>query len=74
MQPGLEIVQMEIEFLMDDFGRLYILSIDHIWVREKNDQPCDHSAMLKDFLVKEEQREISLQQQVIERQSTLIKQ
>jgi hypothetical protein len=53
MEQGLEIVQMEIEFLLDDFGKLYILCIDNIWVREKNDLPCDHKAMFKDFLVKE---------------------
>jgi hypothetical protein len=36
-----ELVKMDVEFLIDDFGFIIIMEATNIWIREKNELPKD---------------------------------
>jgi len=49
---------MNVEFLEDDFGKIWLFNAKDLWIREVNELPTDYNKMFSQFLITSAKKDI----------------
>lgn len=63
-----ELIRMECQFLVDDFGNIQLVKAKEIWIREPNQMPTDHERMFSQFLMNQEKKDKFLAEESVRSQ------
>ena len=47
-----DLIRMNVEFLIDEFDKIWLFHAKNLWIREENEFPSDHEKMMSQFILK----------------------